>query len=76
MTGTIARCAGTNTTISSVALSYAFKLLLQEMMSLGLVLRLRLKDKLNLFSLQYLVFNHFGDAIAWCQYQFASAWRF
>ncbi len=35
---------GTNTPISSVVVSYAFKLLIQEMMSLGLACRLRLKE--------------------------------
>ncbi|MFW9962080.1 MAG: DNA-directed RNA polymerase subunit B [Candidatus Sifarchaeia archaeon] len=35
---------GTNAKISSVVVSYAFKLLIQEMMSLGLATRLRLKE--------------------------------
>ncbi|MFQ5833446.1 MAG: DNA-directed RNA polymerase subunit B [Candidatus Thorarchaeota archaeon] len=35
---------GTNAKISSVVVSYAFKLLIQEMMSLGLAARLRLKE--------------------------------
>jgi len=35
---------GTNAKISSVVVSYAFKLLIQEMMSLGLACRLRLKE--------------------------------
>ncbi|NWF95396.1 MAG: DNA-directed RNA polymerase subunit B [Candidatus Thorarchaeota archaeon] len=35
---------GTNARISSVVVSYAFKLLIQEMMSLGLACRLRLKE--------------------------------
>jgi DNA-directed RNA polymerase beta subunit len=35
---------GTNAKISSVVVSYAFKLLIQEMMSLGLACRLRVKE--------------------------------
>jgi DNA-directed RNA polymerase subunit B len=35
---------GSNAKISSVVVSYAFKLLIQEMMSLGLATRLRLKE--------------------------------
>ncbi|MFX1259264.1 MAG: hypothetical protein ACFFAN_15525, partial [Promethearchaeota archaeon] len=37
---------GEGTTISKVVCSYAFKLLLQEMMSLGLAPRLKLKEKI------------------------------
>ena len=41
----ICRVCGETATISTVVIAYAFKLLLQEMMSLNIAPRLKLKDK-------------------------------
>jgi len=41
----VCRVCGEKARISPVALSYAFKLLLQELMALGIAPRLELKEK-------------------------------
>jgi DNA-directed RNA polymerase subunit B len=41
----VCRLCGESAKVSTVIIAYAFKLLLQEMMSLGIIPRLQLKDK-------------------------------